>query len=135
MRLVRQLCAEWGTDHGTVKRVAGQLGYGVESVQAWVRRRRWQRARHPHHVHTTSRELKPSRRSRCCRRGAGYDLCGTLGAALAVAGIPAKDYAVCHAAIAFARALAGDGVADVSAAVGDAASAAAAAAVAAVTVG
>ena len=38
MRLVRQLRAEWGTDHGTVKRVAGQLGYGVESVRAWVRR-------------------------------------------------------------------------------------------------
>jgi transposase len=24
-------------DHGTVKRVAQQLGYGVESVRAWVR--------------------------------------------------------------------------------------------------
>ena len=67
--------------------------------------------------------------------GAADDLRRTLGAALAVAGIPAKDYAVCHAAIAFAGALAGDGVADVSAALGDAASAAAAAAVAAMTVG
>ena len=37
MRLVRQLRAELGTDHGTVKRVAGQLGYGTESVRAWVR--------------------------------------------------------------------------------------------------
>ena len=37
MRLVRQLRAELGTDHGTVKRVAGQLGYGEESVRAWVR--------------------------------------------------------------------------------------------------
>ena len=37
VRLVRQLRAELGTDHGTVKRVAGQLGYGVESVRAWVR--------------------------------------------------------------------------------------------------
>ena len=37
VRLVRQLRAEWGTDHGTVKRVAGQLGYGTESVRAWVR--------------------------------------------------------------------------------------------------
>ena len=26
-----------GTDHGAVKRVAGQLGYGVESVRVWVR--------------------------------------------------------------------------------------------------
>ncbi len=37
VRLVRQLRAELGTDHGTVKRVAGQLGYGVESVRNWVR--------------------------------------------------------------------------------------------------
>ena len=37
MRLVRQLRAELGTDHGTVHRVAGQLGYGVESVRSWVR--------------------------------------------------------------------------------------------------
>lgn len=38
VRLVRQLRAELGTDHGTVKRVAEQLGYGTESVRAWVRR-------------------------------------------------------------------------------------------------
>ena len=37
VRLVRQLRAELGTEHGTVKRVANQLGYGVESVRAWVR--------------------------------------------------------------------------------------------------
>ena len=37
VRLVRQLRAELGTDHGTVRRVATQLGYGVESVRAWVR--------------------------------------------------------------------------------------------------
>ena len=37
VRLVRQLRRELGTDHGTVKRVAQQLGYGVESVRAWVR--------------------------------------------------------------------------------------------------
>jgi transposase-like protein len=37
VRLVRQLRAELGTDHGTVKRVAGQLGYGIESVRSWVR--------------------------------------------------------------------------------------------------
>jgi transposase len=35
--LVRQLRAELGTDHGTVFRVAKQLGYGAESVRAWVR--------------------------------------------------------------------------------------------------
>ncbi len=37
MRLVRQLRAELGSDHGTVKRVAEQLGYGVETVRKWVR--------------------------------------------------------------------------------------------------
>jgi transposase len=39
VRLVRQLRAELGTEHGTVKRVADQLGYGVESVRTWVRER------------------------------------------------------------------------------------------------
>ena len=37
VRLVRQLRKELGTDHGTIQRVAGQLGYGVESVRSWVR--------------------------------------------------------------------------------------------------
>jgi transposase-like protein len=37
VRLVRKLRAELGSDHGTVKRVADQLGYGTESVRAWVR--------------------------------------------------------------------------------------------------
>lgn len=37
VRMVRTLRAELGTEHGTVARVAGQLGYGVESVRAWVR--------------------------------------------------------------------------------------------------
>ena len=38
VRLVRKLREELGTDHGTVKRVADQLGYGVESVRKWVRK-------------------------------------------------------------------------------------------------
>jgi transposase len=37
VRLVRQLRAELGTTQGTVKRVADQLGYGVELVRQWVR--------------------------------------------------------------------------------------------------
>ena len=37
VRMVRALRAELGTDHGTVQRVARQLGYGVESVRSWVR--------------------------------------------------------------------------------------------------
>jgi transposase len=37
VRMVRPLRAELGTDHGTVYRVARQLGFGVESVRSWVR--------------------------------------------------------------------------------------------------
>ena len=37
VRMVCTLRAELGTDHGTVQRVARQLGYGVESVRSWVR--------------------------------------------------------------------------------------------------
>lgn len=37
VRLVRTLRSELGTDHGTVQRVADQLGYGLESVRLWVR--------------------------------------------------------------------------------------------------
>jgi len=36
VRMVRTLRAELGTSQGTVKRVARQLGYGVESVRSWV---------------------------------------------------------------------------------------------------
>ena len=35
--MVRTLRAEFGTEHGTVQRVATQLGYGVESVRMWVK--------------------------------------------------------------------------------------------------
>ncbi|ALE82566.1 transposase [Pseudonocardia sp. HH130629-09] len=38
VRMVRTLRAELGHDHGTVKRVAEQLGYGIESVRLWVNR-------------------------------------------------------------------------------------------------
>jgi len=37
VRLVRQLRKELGSEHGTVQRVATQLGYGVESVRVWVK--------------------------------------------------------------------------------------------------
>jgi len=37
VRLVRQLRAETGMRHGTVQRVASQLGYGVGSVRQWVK--------------------------------------------------------------------------------------------------
>jgi len=38
VRLVRQLRRELGSEHGTVQRVADQLGYGVETVRKWVKR-------------------------------------------------------------------------------------------------
>ncbi len=37
VRMVRTLRTELGSEHGTIQRVAGQLGYGVESVRSWVR--------------------------------------------------------------------------------------------------
>lgn len=37
VRKVPQLRQKLDTDHGTVKRVATQLGYGPESVRSWVR--------------------------------------------------------------------------------------------------
>lgn len=37
VRMVRTLRAERDSEHRTVKRVAEQLGYGVESVRLWVR--------------------------------------------------------------------------------------------------
>ena len=37
VRMVRTLRVELGTEHGTVQRVAAQLGYGTNSVRLWVR--------------------------------------------------------------------------------------------------
>ncbi|WP_245193339.1 transposase, partial [Kocuria sp. JC486] len=37
VRMIRTLRAELGTEHGTIQRVASQLGYGTESVRSWVR--------------------------------------------------------------------------------------------------
>jgi len=37
VRAVRQLRKELGADHGTMKRVADQLGIGVESLRNWVK--------------------------------------------------------------------------------------------------
>src|SRR3954469_14320808 len=37
VRMVRALQAETGMTHGAVRRVAEQLGYGIESVRTWVK--------------------------------------------------------------------------------------------------
>jgi transposase len=37
VRLVRQLRRELGTTHGTIRRVADQIGCGVESLRIWVK--------------------------------------------------------------------------------------------------
>ncbi len=36
VRLVRQLRKELGASHGTIQRVADQIGCGVESLRTWV---------------------------------------------------------------------------------------------------
>jgi transposase len=36
VRLVHQLRKELGASHGTIRRVAEQLGYGTESLRKWV---------------------------------------------------------------------------------------------------
>jgi transposase len=37
VRMVRQLRKELGTSHGTIQRVANQIGCGVESLRTWVK--------------------------------------------------------------------------------------------------
>jgi transposase len=37
VRLVRQIREETGEKHGTIQRVARQLGFGVETVRNWVK--------------------------------------------------------------------------------------------------
>ena len=37
MRLVMQLREEIGQEHGTIQRIAEQLGCGVESLRTWVK--------------------------------------------------------------------------------------------------
>jgi hypothetical protein len=70
VRLVRQLRAETGQRHGAVKRVAGQLGYGVESVRNWVLCRR------RHNTHYADLRVMPTRVS--VSLVGGDDLCDLL---------------------------------------------------------
>ncbi len=56
--MVRTLRAELGSEHGTIQRVAGQLGYGVESVRSWVRQADVDEGYSPGVSSTESRRIK-----------------------------------------------------------------------------
>ncbi len=62
VRMVRALRAELGTDHGTVHRVARQLGYGVESVRSWMRQATSTTGIHPTCPPLRRNELRNSNR-------------------------------------------------------------------------
>lgn len=59
--MVFALREELGTEKGTVASVAGQLGYGVESVRSWVRKAEINRGARPG---TTSAEAQENKRLR-----------------------------------------------------------------------
>jgi len=61
VRMVRQLRKELGHDHGTVKRVADQLGIGVESVRQWVKQAEIDDGEQPGTTSAETAELKALR--------------------------------------------------------------------------
>ena len=61
VRAVRQLRKELGHDHGTVKRVADQLGIGVESVRQWVKQAEIDDGHKPGTTSAEAAELKALR--------------------------------------------------------------------------
>ena len=61
VRAVRQLRKELGHDHGTVKRVAEQLGIGVESVRLWVKQAEIDDGQRPGTTSAEAAELKALR--------------------------------------------------------------------------
>ena len=58
MRMVRTLRAELGSDHGTIQRVATQLGYGTESVRLWVKQADIDEGRSPGLTSTDSARVR-----------------------------------------------------------------------------
>ena len=62
VRMVRTLRAELGTEHGTVQRVATQLGYGVESVRMWVKQADIDDGNRPGRTREESTELRDARK-------------------------------------------------------------------------
>jgi transposase-like protein len=61
VRAVRQLRKELGHDHGTVRRVADQLGIGVESVRQWVKQAEIDDGERPGTTSQEAAELKALR--------------------------------------------------------------------------
>jgi transposase len=70
VRMVRSLQAETGMTHGAVRRVADQLGYGVESVRTWVKQAAIDDGQRPgvttaesEHVRALEQEVRELRRA------------------------------------------------------------------------
>jgi len=56
--MVRTLRTELGSDHGTIQRVATQLGYGTESVRLWVKQADIDEGRSPGLTSTDSARVR-----------------------------------------------------------------------------
>lgn len=77
VRMVRQLREETGEKKGTIGRVAGQLGCGVESLRSWVRQDEIDRGETPgvtsdesEQIKELQREVKELRRANAILRSA-----------------------------------------------------------------
>ena len=77
VRMVRALREELGTSQGTVKRVAQQLGYGVESVRGWVKQAEIDSGEKPgvtsaeqHRIKELEQELREVKRANAILRSA-----------------------------------------------------------------
>jgi len=62
VRMVRQLREETGEKKGTIGRVAGQLGCGVESLRSWVRQDEINRGETPGVTSEESEKIKELQR-------------------------------------------------------------------------
>ena len=87
VRMVRTLRGELGSDHGTIQRVATQLGYGTESVRLWVKQADIDQGRAPGvtsaestRVRDLEQEVRELRRANEMADSSGgrYELCELL---------------------------------------------------------
>jgi transposase len=58
VRMVRSLRAETGQTHGTIQRVAQQIGCGVESLRLWVRQNEIDHGEQPGTTTTEAERIK-----------------------------------------------------------------------------